>query len=459
MTPTNARRPERRRPRRRHHHRGRRRHEELHDAGRRAARRARRHRLRAPRRRDRRAARQVRLRQEHAAALHRRAHRPLHRHRSPTAASPSTAPTRAPRWCSRPSRCCRGSPCARTSSSVSKPAASPKPSRHDQAERVIDLIGLDGFESAYPKELSGGMRQRVGFARALVVEPDALLMDEPFSALDVLTAENLRGELLKLWAGPDFPTKAMLIVTHNIEESVLLADRVFVLGSNPGRIRAELAHRPPPSPRPARPAVHRARRRDLRDHDRPPRSRSRRRDGRRRTRPSHPASSRCRTPPSAASPASSRSSSRSAAAKTSPSSPSSSASKSTTSSRSSTPPSSSASPPSRKPTSRSPTPAARSPPPTSSPARSCSPEHAYEHAPLVRAICNALATTTDGNLGERFFLDLLRRSFGEQDAQHQLELAIDWGRYGELYEYDAGSGQLIREHAPAMLDAPISRPR
>ena len=92
------------------------------------------------------------------------------------------------------------------------------------------------------------MRQRVGFARALVVEPDALLMDEPFSALDVLTAENLRGELLKLWAGADFPTKAMLIVTHNIEESVLLADRVFVLGSNPGRIRAELARRPSPGP-------------------------------------------------------------------------------------------------------------------------------------------------------------------------------------------------------------------
>ena len=97
------------------------------------------------------------------------------------------------------------------------------------------------------------MRQRVGFARALVVEPDALLMDEPFSALDVLTAENLRGELLKLWAGADFPTKAMLIVTHNIEESVLLADRVFVLGSNPGRIRAELARRPAPAARPARP--------------------------------------------------------------------------------------------------------------------------------------------------------------------------------------------------------------
>ena len=112
--------------------------------------------------------------------------------------------------------------------------------RAERALRAIDLIGLDGFESAYPKELSGGMRQRVGFARAIVTEPDALLMDEPFSALDVLTAENLRGELVKLWEGHGAPIKSILIVTHNIEEAVLLADRVLVLSSNPGRIRAEL---------------------------------------------------------------------------------------------------------------------------------------------------------------------------------------------------------------------------
>jgi NitT/TauT family transport system ATP-binding protein len=118
--------------------------------------------------------------------------------------------------------------------------AVPAVERRERAERAIDLIGLDGFESAYPKELSGGMRQRVGFARALVVEPDALFMDEPFSALDVLTAENLRTELLTLWSRADFPTRAMLIVTHNIEEAVLLADRVLVLSSSPGRIRAEL---------------------------------------------------------------------------------------------------------------------------------------------------------------------------------------------------------------------------
>lgn len=112
--------------------------------------------------------------------------------------------------------------------------------RRDAALAAIDLIGLDGFETAYPKELSGGMRQRVGFARALVLQPDALLMDEPFSALDVLTAENLRNELMTLWAQPDFPTKCVCIVTHNIEEAVLLADRVLVLGSNPGHIKAEV---------------------------------------------------------------------------------------------------------------------------------------------------------------------------------------------------------------------------
>lgn len=114
--------------------------------------------------------------------------------------------------------------------------------RARQAAEAIDLIGLDGFESAYPKELSGGMRQRVGFARALVVEPDVLMMDEPFSALDVLTAENLRGELMELWASGSFPAKAVVLVTHNIEEAVLMADRVVVLGSRPyGTIKETFA--------------------------------------------------------------------------------------------------------------------------------------------------------------------------------------------------------------------------
>ena len=111
--------------------------------------------------------------------------------------------------------------------------------RHKRALKMIDTVGLDGFETAYPKELSGGMKQRVGFARALVVEPEVLFMDEPFSALDVLTAENLRSELLELWLSKKMPTTAIFIVTHNIEEAVLLADRIIVLGRNPARIRSD----------------------------------------------------------------------------------------------------------------------------------------------------------------------------------------------------------------------------
>ena len=111
--------------------------------------------------------------------------------------------------------------------------------RHKHALKIIDTVGLDGFETAYPKELSGGMKQRVGFARALVVEPEVLFMDEPFSALDVLTAENLRGELLELWLSKKIPTRTIFIVTHNIEESVLLADRIIVLSRNPGKIRED----------------------------------------------------------------------------------------------------------------------------------------------------------------------------------------------------------------------------
>ncbi len=331
----------------------------------------------------------------------------------------------------------------------------PETTRHDDAERVIDLIGLDGFESAYPKELSGGMRQRVGFARALVVEPDALLMDEPFSALDVLTAENLRGELLKLWSGPEFPTKAMLIVTHNIEESILLADRVFVLGTNPGRIRAELAidlPRPRDRRAPSFIALVDEIYGIMTEH-----------------RETEPAATTVR-----------------ADTTISPG--------------------------------EQPLPSAtvgglaglleilvgvggREDLPKLAEqlnfevddllplvdaaellgfatvneadleitdagrafsaadilvSKELFAQHAYQNAPLVRAICNALATTTDGNLGERFFLDLLRRSFTEQDAQRQLELAIDWGRYGELYEYDASSGQLIREHLVGRVEGAAS---
>jgi NitT/TauT family transport system ATP-binding protein len=116
----------------------------------------------------------------------------------------------------------------------------PPAERHKRALAAIDLIGLDGYESAYPKELSGGMRQRVGLARALVVHPRLLLMDEAFSALDVLTAETLRTDLLDLWCEGRMPISSILLVTHNIEEAVLMSDRILVLASNPGRISSEI---------------------------------------------------------------------------------------------------------------------------------------------------------------------------------------------------------------------------
>lgn len=109
-----------------------------------------------------------------------------------------------------------------------------------RALKVIDMVGLDGFEEAYPRELSGGMKQRVGIARALAVEPEILFMDEPFSALDILTAENLRSELLDLWLKKRMPTKSIIIVTHNIEEAIELSDRIIVMSHNPGRIKADI---------------------------------------------------------------------------------------------------------------------------------------------------------------------------------------------------------------------------
>jgi len=112
--------------------------------------------------------------------------------------------------------------------------------RTARALDLLDRVGLDGFESAYPRELSGGMRQKVGFARAMAVEPELLCLDEPFSALDVLSAEALRGELLELWTEGRIPTQAILMVTHNIEEAVYMADRIVVMDKEPGRIIAEL---------------------------------------------------------------------------------------------------------------------------------------------------------------------------------------------------------------------------
>lgn len=116
----------------------------------------------------------------------------------------------------------------------------PEAEIRSRALAAIDLIGLDGYESAYPRELSGGMRQRVGFARAVVVHPNILLMDEPFSALDVLTAENLRTDLIELWGNGKLPIKGIMLVTHNIEEAVLMCDRVLLFSSNPARVSAEV---------------------------------------------------------------------------------------------------------------------------------------------------------------------------------------------------------------------------
>jgi NitT/TauT family transport system ATP-binding protein len=313
--------------------------------------------------------------------------------------------------------------------------------RRERSIEAIDRIGLDGFESAYPKELSGGMRQRVGFARALVVEPDALLMDEPFSALDVLTAENLRSELLRLWDAADFPTHAMLIVTHNIEEAVILADRIFVLGTNPGRIRTEIdCVLPRPRDRHSEPCQ------TLVDEIYAIMT------GGDTRAPSHvwgdaPAldGSPAETPLPAASVGGMAGLLEILAAH-----------------------------------------GGREDLPMLArrlnfdvedllplvdaaqllgmamvdgadleltdegrgfveadidTSKSIFARQAQARAPLVRAICSSLESTNDGTLGEGFFFDLLRRGFTQEEARQQLDLAIDWGRYGELYDFDANSGQ------------------
>ena len=319
--------------------------------------------------------------------------------------------------------------------------------RRARAERAIDVIGLDGFESAYPKELSGGMRQRVGFARALVVEPDALLMDEPFSALDVLTAQNLRAELLRLWTQSDFPTKAMLIVTHNIEEAVILADRIFVLGANPGCIRSEIAVGFP-QPRDRHDPNFEALVDEIYGFM----------TGRDTRPPAHVWSvaspgegSPVDTPLPAASVGGMAGLLEIVAAR-----------------------------------------GGREDLPELAhdltfevddllplvdaaqllglavvedadlqitedgktfvqadilESKEIFARRARERAPLVRAICTALATTKDGNLGDNFFLDLLRRGFTEDEAREQLRIAVDWGRYGELFDFDANTGQLTLDHA------------
>lgn len=319
--------------------------------------------------------------------------------------------------------------------------------RREQALAAIDLIGLDGFESAYPKELSGGMRQRVGFARALVVEPDLLLMDEPFSALDVLTAENLRSELMDLWAGADFPTRGIAVVTHNIEEAVLLADRVVVLGANPGHILAEVSV-PLERPRDRRSPVLAGLVDELYDL-----LTGRTADV---TPPGPP------TPTAQPLPTASVGGlaglveivdadgghvdlpdvaaalnfeiddllplvdaaamlgfldvaggdlTLTAAGK-----------EFTTAD------------------------IQRS--------KQLFAAQARDRAPLVRTICTALASSSDGNLRAGFFLDLLRRGVSAQDAQQQLDTAIDWARYAELFDYDTDSDQITADPAAGIFPRP-----
>ena len=331
----------------------------------------------------------------------------------------------------------------------------PEDVRRTKALRAIDLIGLDGFESAYPKELSGGMRQRVGFARALAVEPDALLMDEPFSALDVLTAANLRGELTRLWEGREFPVKAVLIVTHNIEEAVQLADRILVLSSNPGRIRAELPVR---MPRP-------------RDRQTPGFEQlvdtvygiltGREDEAERAVAAEGGAAdtSGSATPIVVPLPVVSAGGLSGlleilaarggqdglaeladelsfeiddllplvdAAVMLSLARVHDAQLEITDVGRE----------------------FARADIDTS---KKIFGELIAERAPLIKAILRALRATEDGTLREGFFLDLLRRGFSADEARRQLGIAIEWGRYGELFGYDSETGQLVLGSDPARV--------
>jgi NitT/TauT family transport system ATP-binding protein len=308
--------------------------------------------------------------------------------------------------------------------------------RAERALGAIDLIGLDGFESAYPKELSGGMRQRVGFARALVTEPDVLLMDEPFSALDVLTAENLRTELLELWAGGKFPTKAIVIVTHNIEEAVLFADRIIILGTKPGHIRAEIVvglDRPRDRRRPefealldriygimtgraAEPAATQA---EPRSNMLPPASV----DG---------FSGLLEILRDAGGTADLADFADDLSLEVDDLLPLVDAClllgfvtaddgelRLTDGGREFA----------DADIQRS---------------KQLFAQVATERVPLVRTIRLALDRADDGALKEAFFLDVLRRNYGADEARAQLETAIDWGRYGELYEYAADTAEVTR---------------
>jgi NitT/TauT family transport system ATP-binding protein len=331
----------------------------------------------------------------------------------------------------------------------------PEKDRAERALKAIDLIGLDGFESAYPKELSGGMRQRVGFARAIVTEPDALLMDEPFSALDVLTAENLRNELVKLWEGHGAPVKSILIVTHNIEEAVLLADRVLVLSSNPGRIQAELTvglPRPRDRHSPRFESLvdtiydiltgrEQAAREAIEAHvtEAPAPART----------AQAPAPTPVNTPLPDVSPGGLGGLLEILAARGGKDGLAEIADDLSFEIDDLLPLTDAAvllrlariEGSDIELTAEGKELAAAD----ILPSKQLFARQAARHAPLVRTITQALAATADHTLREGFFLDVLRRGFSPQEARNQLDTAIDWGRYAELYDYDSDDEELTLE--------------
>ena len=302
-----------------------------------------------------------------------------------------------------------------------------------RALKAIDTIGLDGFESAYPKELSGGMRQRVGFARALVMQPKILLMDEPFSALDVLTAETLRTDLLDLWQEGRMPIKSILMVTHNIEEAVLMSDRILVLvvQSRPHRLR-DPGH-DPASPRSARSAVPRARRQDLCADDPAARQAGRARaDGGRALR------SPCRESPPTRSPACSRRSPLrpTTARRTCRIWPTRSASRSTTSSLSARRCSFSSSPISRRPTSSSLRSAQRFVDMDVDQRKKVMGEQVLANIPLASHVKRVLDERPSHRAPASRFREELEDYMSEDYADTTLRTVINLGRYGELFAYD-----------------------